>query len=95
MRYLGPLSRPGERRQRPLAQSDPFASSFAAVEQWNPTRYAAETNLTPRSLPTGTTGQASSAPARAGLGMYLPFAVLVVIVYALEKWKGRLLGVKV
>ncbi len=64
------------------------------VETWNPGRYGAETNLTPRSLPTGTTGQSSTAAAPAGLAMYVPFVVLVVVVYALEKYKVRLLGKK-
>lgn len=91
MRYIGPLSRLQERRERPLGyMADPFASSFNAVEQFNPNRYYAETDMTPRSLPTGTTGQSSTAPAAAPLRMYLPFVLLVVIVYALEKWKLRL-----
>lgn len=90
MRYLGPLDRLQERRQLPLAQmTDPYSSSYAAVEQWNPGRYYSETNQTPRSLPTGTTGQ-STGSAPAPLSMYMPFVLLVVVIYALEKWKGRL-----
>ena len=88
---IGPLSRLRERTSSPQRyMADPFSSSFAAVEQFNPERYYEETNMTPRSLPTGTTGAASSAPAPVSLVTYLPFILLVVIIYALEKRKLRI-----
>lgn len=88
---IGPLSRLRERTSAPQRYiADPFASSFAAVEQFNPERYYEETGLTPRSLPTGTTGEASSAPAPAPLVHYLPFVLLVVLIWALERRKMRI-----
>ncbi len=88
---IGPLSRHRERLGSPLRQvADPFSSSFAAVEQFNPERYYEETGLTPRSLPTGTTGQASSAPAPVSLAHYIPFVLLVILIYALERRKLRI-----
>ncbi len=70
-----------------------FSSSYVAVEQWNPVKYYGETGMTARSLPTGTTGETSTAAAESPLGMYLPFAVLIVVIWALERHKmGQLLG---
>ena len=91
MLTIGPLSRHRERLSSPLRQiADPFSSSFAAVEQFNPERFYEETGMTPRSLPTATTGQTSSAPAPAPLMHYLPFVLLVVLVWALERRKMRI-----
>src|SRR5258708_33442562 len=88
---IGPLSRHRERLGSPLRQvADPFSSSFAAVEQFNPERFYEETGMTPRSLPTGTTGQASSVAAVAPLSHYLPFVFLVIVIWALERRKMRI-----
>jgi len=70
--------------------ADPFSSSFAAVEQFNPERYYEETGMTPRSLPTGTTGESSTAPAAVPLAHYIPFVLLVIVIWALERRKMRL-----
>lgn len=92
---IGPLARLRERASAPQRyMADPFSSSFAAVEQFNPERFYEETGMTPRSLPTGTTGEASSAPASTPLIHYLPFVLLVVLVWALERRKLRLFGGK-
>ena len=67
-----------------------FSSSYVAVEQFNPVRYYSETGATPKSLPTGTTGDASTAVPPIPLGMYVPFAILIVVIWALESHKfGR------
>jgi hypothetical protein len=69
-----------------------FSSSYVGVEQWNPGRYYNETGQTPKSLPTGTTGPASTAPAPSPLLSYLPIVVVVLIVWALERHKVRIFG---
>ena len=67
-----------------------FSSSYVAVEQFNPVRYYSETGATPKSLPTGTTGDPSTVAPSVPLSMYVPFAILIVIVWALESHKfGR------
>lgn len=65
-----------------------FASSYVAVEQWNPVKYYSETGMTPRSLPTGTTGATSTQRPSTPLGLYVPFLAIVVIIWALESHKG-------
>ena len=67
-----------------------FASSYVAVEQWNPGKYYSETGQTPGALPTGTTGAASTQRPATPIGMYLPFVAIAIIVWALESHKlGR------
>jgi len=91
------LNRIHERRWAPLAQvTDPyassvFASSYASVEQFNPQRYYAETGMTSRSLPTGTTGpQATGATAPAPPRVWIIIGVIAVVIWALERHKLRL-----
>lgn len=67
---------------------DPFASSYGAVEQFNPQRYYAETGVPSSALPTGTTGPSGS-QAAAPLSTYIPFVVIVLIVWAIERNKFR------
>jgi hypothetical protein len=99
MRYLGPLDRIAERRRLPLFAPDPyassvFASSFAAVEQFNPQRYYAETGMTSQSLPTGTTGpQTGGATAPAPPRIWVIIGVIAVVIWALERHKLKLKGV--
>lgn len=67
-----------------------FASSYVAVEQFNPGKYYSETGMTPRSLPTGTTGATSTEKPPAPLAMYVPFVAIVIVIWALESHKmGR------
>src|SRR5712692_3609048 len=99
MQYLGPLSRIRERRQAPLRMPDPyassvFASSFAAVEQFNPQRYYAETGMTSAALPTGTTGpQTGGMTAPAAPRIWVIIGVIAVVIWALERKKLRLKGI--
>jgi hypothetical protein len=87
---IGPLSRLRERATSPQRyMADPFSSSFVALETWNPSRYYEETGQTPKSLPTGTTGQSAS-PAPAKLSTYLPFVLLVVVIWVLERRKLKI-----
>ena len=72
--------------------SNVFASSYAAVEQFNPQRYYAESGMTPGTLPTGTTGPARGSAAPTPLGMYIPFIAIGVLIWALEKHKLRIFG---
>ena len=69
-----------------------FASSYAAVEQFNPQRYYAESGQTPRSLPTGTTGATSTQPAPTPLSTYIPFVIIAIVIWALERRKRGLFG---
>ncbi len=74
--------------------SGPFASSYAAVEQFNPQRYYSETGTVPGSLPTGTTGAPTTVAAPTPLPVYLWFVAIAVIIWALEKHKFRIFGQK-
>ena len=70
----------------------PFASSYAAVEQFNPQRYYSEAGTLPGSLPTGTTGAPTTVSPPTPLPVYIWFVAIVVIVWALEKHKFRIFG---
>ena len=88
-----PLNRIHERRRLPLFQTgDAFAPSFSVVETFNPQRFYAESGMTPRSLPIGTTGkqdtagQAAPAPPR----IWIIMGVAAVVIWALERHKLKL-----
>jgi hypothetical protein len=67
-----------------------FASSYVAVEQFNPAKYYNETGMTPRSLPTGTTGETSTQRPATPIAGYIPFVAIVILIWALESHKlGR------
>ena len=85
----------GPRFQMDPYSSSVFASSFAAVEQFNPQRYYAETGMSSQSLPTGTTGQQNTNPASAPAPprVWVIIAVLGVVIWALERHKLRLRSV--
>jgi hypothetical protein len=98
MRYLGPIDRIHERRRLPLFidpyASSVYASSYAAVEQFNPQRYYAETGMTSSTLPTGTTGpQMGGATAPAPTRIWVIIGVIGVVIWALERHKLRFKGI--
>jgi len=75
-----------------VVTTSPFASSYVAVEQFNPTRYYNEVGMTPSSLPTGTTGAPTTVAPPAPLGMYVPFVLIALVIWALERHKFKLFG---
>ena len=77
----------------PYASTPPVYFSMAgAVEQFNPQRYYAETGMVPGTLPTGTTGAARISGAPAPMRLYVIFALIGVIIWALERHKMRIFG---